>query len=214
MHIHIKKDEEKILESIGKMHQNIKAQDAFDLKAFRPADTLIVLVDVINGFIDQGVYSNPLAASILDRISSLVQSDLPCIALSDAHTESSIEFESHPVHGLKSSTESNLNQQIVDDVDIIFEKDSINGFFAEGFKSYFDDHKEIKHVIVVGLVTDICVLNFCLTLKAYCNQMKRPLDIHLPIDGVETFDLPGHSATLMNLVSSSMMMANGIKLYN
>lgn len=217
MHIDLKKDKESIFLSLEKIEEAVKNAEKFYIKNMKSDNTLIVLVDVINGFIGEGVYSNPLAPNIMNTVSQLVDNKegIQVIALSDAHTEDSFEFDAHPIHALGSTSEAELHKALKKFDIRVFKKDSINGFFAEGFKEYFDSNHHIDNVVVVGLVTDICVLNFCMTLKTYCNQMRRQLAIHVPITGIESFDIEGiHSATLMNLVSASMMMTNGIKLYS
>ncbi|SHJ50504.1 Nicotinamidase-related amidase [Dethiosulfatibacter aminovorans DSM 17477] len=217
MHIDFKKEKDQILRNLEDIEESLNGLDPFSIDSFDREDTLIVFIDVINGFISEGVYSNPLAGGIMDCVKELADNKkcIPSIAFADYHSSDSLEFEAHPEHALAGTSESELHESIAGKVRDVFHKDSINGFFAAGFKEFFDKNIAVKNIIVAGLVTDICVLNFCLTLKSYCNQTGRKLDIHVPMAGVESFDLKDvHSATLMNLVSASMMLTNSIKLYN
>lgn len=217
MYIDIKKEKDQVLANLENIEENLKGLASFSIDNFEKENTLIVFIDIINGFISEGVYRNPLAGGIIDFVKELADNKrcIPSIAFADYHCSESLEFEAHPQHALAGTSESELHESILGKMRGVFHKDSINGFFALGFKEFFDKNIAIKNIIVAGLVTDICVLNFCLTLKSYCNQTGRKLGIHVPMAGIESFELKDvHSATLMNLVSASMMLTNGIKLYN
>ena len=86
---------------------------------------------------------------------------------------------------------------------------------AAGFQTWLTAHPEVVNFVITGLVTDICVLNFSLTLKSYFNEKNIVSRLMLPLTTVETFDLPAtnHQAELMNTVALYQMQMNGIELY-
>ena len=55
-------------------------------------------------------------------------------------------------------------------------------------------------------------MQFCLTLKTYCNQQNRKLEVLLPVNAVETYDAPNHSADAMQNAALTIMNQAGIKL--
>ena len=68
----------------------------------------------------------------------------------------------------------------------------------------------VETVVVTGCCTDICILQFILTLKAAWNQEDRPVEILVPRQLVENYDAPGHSGELMGTASLASMLGNGI----
>ena len=68
--------------------------------------------------------------------------------------------------------------------------------------------------MVTGCCTDICVMQFVLTLKAAWNQADRPVEIIVPRQLVETYDAPGHSGELMGGAALVSMLGNGVRVVN
>ena len=73
--------------------------------------------------------------------------------------------------------------------------------------------KNIENVIIVGDCTDICIYQFAVTLKSYFNQNNIYKQIIVPMDLVDTYDIPKvHNAEIMNIVFFNSMIQNGIKV--
>ena len=70
----------------------------------------------------------------------------------------------------------------------------------------------MTRIVVCGVCTDICVMQFCLTLKTLCNQADRPMEVMVPVNAVETYDAPGHNAELCGSVALQLMAQAGITL--
>ena len=66
--------------------------------------------------------------------------------------------------------------------------------------------------IVCGDCTDICVLNFCLSLKTFFNEINKSAEILVPINMTETFHAEKHDRSFANISALSVMETNGIKL--
>ncbi|KAK5785181.1 hypothetical protein PVK06_039735 [Gossypium arboreum] len=85
-------------------------------------------------------------------------------------------------------------------------KDCIDGFLGsvekDGSNVFVDWVKknQLKAILVVGICTDICVLDFvCSTLSARNHRMLTPLeDVIVYSGGCATFDLPVHVAKDIN----------------
>ena len=69
-------------------------------------------------------------------------------------------------------------------------------------------------MVVTGCCTDICVMQFVLTLKAAWNQADRPVEIIVPRQLVETYDAPSHSGELMGGAALVSMLGNGVRVVN
>jgi len=66
---------------------------------------------------------------------------------------------------------------------VIIEKNSTNGFNSDGFRQWLNKNcDEVNNYIVTGCVTDLCVLQFTLSLKAYFNEMNEDKRIIVPMN--------------------------------
>lgn len=182
--------------------------------------TALVIVDVVNGFVRGGnMYSRrmeDIVPPILDMLEKFKEKSMPVIAFADCHSENSTQLSAFPRHCIENTPECEVIEEIKDVGGYqLIRKNSVNGFFAPDFKDFLDNNKNIDTFIVCGDCTDICVMNFCLTLKSYNDQKNTPVNIIVPIDSVETYDdMSTHNGDLMNIVALEMMGNSGIKIVN
>jgi nicotinamidase-related amidase len=212
--------------AIGRLYDNLTNLDSLLLNELDPKKTLIISVDLNNGFAKEGAMSSSLVKDIIEptveAFKKMKKNGFKIIAYTDSHTKDSIEFETYPVHCLEDSAESELVSEIVEYVDFIKSKESTNGFLAgnpliQNQMQYTnlnqDDLDQIDKIVVTGDCTDICVYQFAVTLKTYLNQVNRKCDVIVVLDLIETYDAPFHNADLNNVVFANSMIDNGIKVY-
>jgi nicotinamidase-related amidase len=196
--------------------KNLEGKPSLKLSELDPNHTVLVVVDVINGFAKEGALASSRVGEIVPNVKRLMQmataNDIKTVAFADCHNENSIEFESFTPHCLENTSESKLVDEIQTLEYTLINKNSTNGFHAPNFQKFLAENPNLDSFIVCGDCTDICVLNFCLTLKTYFNQMDKPCKIVVPMDCVETYDAPSHSAELMNLASFKLMENSGIAI--
>ncbi len=178
--------------------------------------TALVIVDMVNGFLTEGVLSSPRAASVLPAVERLLQfaknNHIPAIAFADCHAEDCIEFRSFPPHCIRGTHESEIapSLQQIGGYELI-EKNSTNGFLTPAFQDCL--HRSAwERVVVCGVCTDICVMQFVLSLKTFCNQQNRGMEIVLPVNAVETYDAPGHDAEFLQAAALQIMQQAGVTL--
>jgi amidase from nicotinamidase family len=213
-----KKEEAMI--SLLAIEESWKSLPDLSLKSLDPDQTAIVFVDVIKGFVSQGPLSSERAKDITLPVKRLNEETrgFHKIYFQDCHTKDSTEFAAYVPHCLKGTAETELISELIPEAgerSRQIEKNCINGFMAAGFQTWLTAHPEVVNFVIAGLVTDICVLNFSLTLKSYFNEKNIVSRLMLPLTTVETFDLPAtnHQAELMNTVALYQMQMNGIELY-
>jgi len=126
-------------------------------------------------------------------------------AFLDTHYPDKLE-PPYPPHCIIGSGEENLVPVLQwlekDPCVTIKRKGCIDGFLAsmkkDGSNTFSDwvKNNEIKVVLVVGICTDICVLDFvCSTLSARNIGLVTPLeDVVVYTRGCATYDLPVHDA--------------------
>lgn len=186
------------------------------LSEFNKSETVLVVVDMINGFVNEGSLSSPRIRNIVSDVSKLVseclEKGIDIIAFADCHKENSVEFENFPVHCLENTRESELIDEIKNDISKVIPKNSTNGFHAPEFQKFLAENRNIKNFIVCGDCTDICVHNFCITLKTYFSQNNIKSRVIVPINAVETYDGGIHNAEFMNFSALMIMETNGIEL--
>ena len=64
--------------------------------------------------------------------------------------------------------------------------------------------------MLVGCCTDICVMQFALSLKTYLNQMNMAKQVVVKENGVATYDAPYHPANEYHSMAINMMAQSGI----
>ncbi|KAK1421497.1 hypothetical protein QVD17_23865 [Tagetes erecta] len=177
--------------------------------------TGLVLVDIVNGFCTVG--AGNLAPNVADKqISEMVDESAhlarmfcekkwPVFAFLDTH-HPDVPEPPYPPHCIAGTYEANLvsalqwlenepnatlrRKDCIDGFLGSFEKDGSN-VFVEWVKKH-----QIETIIVVGICTDICVLDFvCSALSARNHGHVKPLrDVIVYSSGCATFNLPLHVA--------------------
>lgn len=198
------------------LSEEINSLGSLKLSDFDSEKTVFVIVDIINGFIREGAMHAERIASIIEPSSRLLaackRAGIDSIAFADCHAKGCAEFLSFPEHCIEGTSES----EIVDELKKIggytlIEKNSTNGCHEYGFASFLASHGSADTFIVCGDCTDICVLQFCLSLKTLFNKENKPLRIVVPINAVETYDAPYHNAAFANLAAYKLMKDCGIE---
>lgn len=181
--------------------------------------TAAIVIDMINGFAKEGALASP----IVDGISSNIAKNLTNLTGStvlffvDQHVEGSAELDVYPSHCLLMTEEAEIVpelQMFLNDDTTVIGKNSVNGFFAEGFMDWFKENENVERYVVMGCCTDICILNFTLSLKSYLNQHNIRKEVIVPIDSVATFDNKAHNhpSYVMGLMALKLMYESGITL--
>ncbi|KAL3845124.1 hypothetical protein ACJIZ3_002527 [Penstemon smallii] len=179
------------------------------------AKTGLVLVDIVNGFCT--LNSGNLAPQTPDKqIDGMVDESVklakefckknwPVYALLDSH-HPDIPEPPYPPHCIAGTDESKLVpalQWLENERNVTLRcKDCIDGFVGsmekDGSNVFVNWVKanDIKVLLVVGICTDICVLDFvCSVLSARNRGFLTPLeDVVVYSNGCATFDLPVHVA--------------------
>ncbi|KZV51518.1 hypothetical protein F511_22465 [Dorcoceras hygrometricum] len=185
--------------------------------------TGLVLVDIVNGFCTVGsgclapIVPNKQISKMVDESVKLAkvfcENKWPVYALLDSH-HPDIPEPPYPPHCLVGTEEAKLvpdlqwleNQSNV----TIRNKDCMDGFIGslekDGSNVFVDWIKanEIKAILVVGICTDICVLDLvCSALSARNHGLLSPLeDVIVYSHGCATFDIPSHVARNMKGATS------------
>jgi len=206
---------EGIIDTIEKLPE-LKLADMVE-KAGGPQNTVLVVVDMINGFAREGALKSERVEALIQEIEKLSRLcdrlGVRKLAFADCHTEASRGFGAYPPHCLKGSSEAELVEELkAVGGYLIVSKNSTNGFLEAEFQEWLKNNQNVNNFIVVGDCTDICVEQFSVALKAYFNIRDMDSRIVVPVNAVDTFDLGLHNGDLMNAMALFMMMGNGVEL--
>ncbi|KAG8368596.1 hypothetical protein BUALT_Bualt15G0061900 [Buddleja alternifolia] len=195
----------------------------------------LVLVDIINGFCTVG--SGNLAPREANRqISEMIEESAkltklfcdkkwPVLAFLDTHHPGKLEHP-YPPHCISGTDESELVpalRWIEDEPNVtIRRKDCYDGFIGsiqeDGSNVFVDwvKHNKIQVLLVVGICTDICVLDFvCSTLSAKNRGLLEPLeDVVVYSKACATFDFPlSHATNNKDLLAHPQELMHHMGLY-
>ncbi|GMJ00575.1 nicotinamidase 1, A. THALIANA NICOTINAMIDASE 1 [Hibiscus trionum] len=208
--------------------------------------TGLVLVDIINGFCTVGAGNlaprepNRQISGMINESSRLARlfcdKKLPVMAFLDSHRPDKPE-DPYPSHCIAGTDESNLVpalRWIENETNVtIRRKDCYDGYLGsmevDGSNVFVDwvKNNQIQAILVVGVCTDICVLDFvCSTLSARNRGFLAPLkDVIVYSRACATFDVPlqiarntkgvlPHPQELMHHIGLYMAKERGAKIAN
>lgn len=209
-------DIEKAYEALKMTADEFNALSPLSIDTFDPEKTMLVIVDIVNGFVREGAMHSERVEDIIPPVVSLMKKcserKIAMTAFADCHEADCGEFLSFPPHCIRGTSES----EIVDEIKaqggyIQIDKNSTNGFHEKAFTRLLADNPGIDTFIVTGDCTDICVMQLCLSMKTYFNAADKPCRIIIPTDCVETYDAPCHNGAFMNIAAYKLMKDSGIE---
>lgn len=179
---------------------------------------LLIVVDMINGFVKEGALADPYINHIVEGLQELIESynkkDSAVAFIRDAHKKNSAEFKKFPIHCLEGTFESEIIDELKQYSKEAFEylKNSRSTMYAKGFLSDLEKMEALKRVVITGCCTDLCVLDLAIPLVNYFDAMNKDIEVVVPIDLVETYDAPGHNREEYSDMAFKLMRQEGVKL--
>lgn len=205
-----------VVEAVKAMEAQLASAEPLRMEDLNEATTVLCVIDINNGFAKAGaLYSNRVEVKI-EAIAALAETCLDkkieVLAYTDHHPEDAKEFGAYPPHCVGDTIESEL----VDELKSLvgkglkeIKKNSTNGVLA--YNPVIG--REGKNYVVIGCVTDICVYQFAVTLRAYLNEKQLDGDVYVVEELVQTFDIDGfHHGNLMHVTFLKSLMDNGVKV--
>lgn len=188
-----------------------------NLKMYKSA---LIVVDMVNGFVNDGVLHDKEIGNIISRQIELIKEAKNegklIIFIKDTHTKNSAEFErfgntEHCVIGTR-------EQELVDELKVYeekedtisIEKNSTSFMEAPDFRELMKYQKELTDFDIVGCCTDICVANGTIALANYLDEHNRKHTIRVHEDAIATYA----EAARQNYVEAAklLMEQQGIQL--
>lgn len=207
------------MEAVERIEQELMGK-TIDLDLLDRDRTALIIIDMVVGFVYSGALSSPRVAAIAKNVAELNEKtkELKKLFFLDNHEKDSQEFRYFPAHCIKGTEEAELipelKTKITEESNIYYvEKNSTNGFHSNGFQDWLKKYEnEVDNYIIIGCVTDICVLQFALSLKSYFNEKNENKRIIVPENCVATYDGGSHDGYLMHLFALYNMHVSGIEI--
>lgn len=168
-----------------------------NIKKLEVYERCLIVVDMVNGFVREGVLHDESIARIIppqiDLIKQNKQEGGLTIFIKDTHDEDAVEFKrfGNTKHCVKGTSEAELVDELKvfenDDNIISIEKNSTSYMETPKFREVIQELKNLKEVIVVGCCTDICDFNGTMALANYFDQWNRDVNIKIYTDAVATY---------------------------
>ena len=158
---------------------------------------MLIVVDMVNGFVREGVLHDEEIASVIPRQIELIKEaktrgDL-IVFIKDTHDENAVEFRRFggTKHCVRGTSEANLVDELLpfenDEDTISIEKNSTSFMEAPEFRNLIAGLQNVERVDVVGCCTDICDFNGTMGLANYFDQENRNVEINVHTDAVATY---------------------------
>ena len=167
------------------------------IKNFRDYKKGLIVVDMVNGFVREGMLADQKIADIIPRQIELIKKadkdDNLIVFIKDTHYPNSVEFErfGNQQHCLEGTYENELVDELKEyenlenAVSII--KNSTCFMEAPDFRRLIQYYKQLNNFDIVGCCTDICVVNGAIALANYLDQHNRKHIINVYEDAIATY---------------------------
>lgn len=167
------------------------------IKNFKMYEKCLIIVDMVNGFVNEGVLHDEEIKKTVPRQLELIKQYKAegqlIIFIKDTHTPDSTEFErfGDTNHCIKGTTEQELIPELKeyenDDNVISIEKNSTSFMESPDFRSLVEELVNVEEFDVCGCCTDICVANGTIGLSNYLNQKNKKAAIRVHQDATATY---------------------------
>jgi nicotinamidase-related amidase len=206
-------------------HPTLELADLLVQPGVGEADNVAVMaVDVTNGFCYEGSLSSPRVGRIVEPVARLFERAYALgvrhfVLPQDSHSADAVEFGSFAPHCVGGTAESQTVPELQNlpfsDLFTIVEKDSVSVAIGTGLEDWLEAHPQVATFLVAGDCTDFCTHQLALYLRLRANAFRlRDVRVILPMDGVDTFDVPLNAAAELGIMPHHGDLLHLIFLYN
>lgn len=168
-----------------------------NVKNLKVYETALIVVDMVNGFVNEGVLHDKNIKKIVPRQLELLEEAEKkgslIILVKDTHNKNATEFKrfGNTTHCIQGTSEAELIDELKpfeqkDNV-ITVEKNSTSLMESPEFRKIVRQAENLKEVNFVGCCTDICVFNGAMGLANYYDEWNRDVTINVHEDAIATY---------------------------
>mgnify|MGYP000170988363 FL=1 len=196
----------------------VNGLNKLDMNQYTSENTMVVMIDMINGFCKLGPlhsdYVNQMIPKMSQFLDTVIKKNIPVVSYRDSHPDDAGEFDYFPIHCVEDSEESSLVDELQRPELIDITKNSTNGFLAQNpLELSLINAKQLKHILVMGCVTDICIRDFSTTMAKYLQEINHCANVTVIENLVDTFDIENvHDRQTEHLLALYHMKSSGVQL--
>ena len=164
---------------------------------FKMYKKCLIVVDMVNGFVREGVLHDNSIANIIPTQIKLIKETLAygglVIFIKDTHNKDSKEFKrfGNTHHCIKGTKEAELVDELIPYEGLVntisIEKNSTSFMEAPDFRKVVKNLDNVEEYGICGCCTDICVVNGAIGLANYNDQWNRDVTIKAYKDAIATY---------------------------
>lgn len=181
---------------------------------------MLIVVDMVNGFVEEGVLHDKNIKRIIPRQIELIKEahdkGYIVVFVKDTHDEDAVEFRrfGNTKHCVRGTKEAEVVEELkpfekMDDT-ISIEKNSTSFMEAPDFREIATKAENVKEVRLMGCCTDICDLNGAMGLANFYDQWNREVEIKVYEDAIATYNEEARGEYVR--AAKLLMKQQGIKL--
>jgi nicotinamidase-related amidase len=196
-----------------------------------PENVAIMIVDLLVGFCSEGALASPRVGALGPKAASFLEGVWEAgirnlVLAMDSHPEDSPEFAAFPPHCITGTREADPIAELTElpffHQAAAIRKQSINVGLDDELGAWQTAHPHVRSWVVIGDCTDLCVYQAAMHLRLQANATGRDLQVWVPANLVDTYDLPvqtaleigalPHDGELMHRLFLYHMALNGISI--
>ena len=170
------------------------------MKELEKYEKAIYIVDMNNGFVNFGAMANPkyneLVPEQVKLVNKIRKEDGLVNFILEGHNDDALEFKTYPKHCVLGTDEAKLIPELIKEQDKentkTYYKNCINGMLNRDLQDDIKNLKKLREIIVAGVCTDLCVMDFARTYLRYLDQINKETKLFVVKNATDTFDAPGH----------------------
>ena len=194
------------------------SSENIDVKELEETEELLIIVDMVNGFVRFGNLFSIRIGNIVPVVANLAKlfsegENRKIVFANDGHTMNSRELLRFLVHCLIGTPEAEVIDELKKYMNgaIVYEKNSTEAT-SHKIMELVKLMPKLKRIVVVGCCTDICVKNLAIALMNAIENADLDIEVVVPENAVETFDGPDHDAEEYTKWAFNFMRLNGVKV--
>ena len=190
-----------------------------DIEKLRKVRELLITIDMVNGFVKEGLLAAPSIMRIVPRQKELLEEasndkNTGTVFIRDSHPIDAVEFKTYGIHCVEGTKETEVIDELkeYEKYGITYFKNSTNMMYAPNFMDDLIRFYNLERIRLMGCLSEVCVENGAIGLRTFLDQINKDIEVCVHVDAIDTFDAPGHDANIITDNAIKKMQANGIKI--
>ena len=178
----------------------------------------LYMIDMNNGFVNFGAMANPeynkLVPEQLKMIEKFRKEQELVNFVLEKHDPNATEFKKYPPHCVEGTPEADLIPEFINEQNKkntnTYYKNCINGMLTGNVQEDLKRLKGLREIVLEGVCTDLCVMDFGRTLARYLDEINREAVMFLVKNACDTYDAPDHNKDEWNDIAYRVLQQAGV----